>query len=94
MTVTFDDARRRVQIHLAAKWSDQLGTLTTLPEGFEDATHWRVVAGAREALVDGDDDYQLMDAPALLVDKRTGAVTEVSVLDHLDQLDRMRPTVS
>jgi hypothetical protein len=90
--ITFDEARRRVQIYLSSRWSDQLGALTTLPHGFEDATRWRVIAGAREALVDGDDDYQLMDAPALLVDKRTGAITELSVLDHLDQLDRMRPT--
>jgi hypothetical protein len=92
VATTFSEARRRVQIHLAARWSPELGTLTTLPQGFEDATSWRVIAGAREALVDGDADYELMDAPALLVDKTTGAVSELSVLDNTDRLDRMRPT--
>lgn len=90
--IDFAEARRRVQIHLAAKWKPEAGTLTTLPEGYQDATAYCVVAGAREALVDGDPDYAIMDAPALLVDKRTGEVQELPVIPNLNRLDAMTPT--
>lgn len=90
--IDFAEARRRVQIHVAARWNDELGTLTTLPTGYEDATHWRVIAGAHEALIDGDPDYVVMDMPALLVNKLTGAVEELAVVASFDRFDRMTPT--
>lgn len=90
--IDFAEARRRVQIAVAAKWPDDLGTLVTLPTGYEDAASWRVIAGAREALIDGNDDYQVMDMPALLVDKQTGAIQELPVVANFARLDRMIPT--
>lgn len=60
-------------------------------DGREDATHYLVVAGAREALVDGD--YDLMDQPALLVAKATGRLEPAPVIDSLNRLEAMRPVV-
>jgi len=89
--ITFEEARQLVQHSLRGSWSPKLGTLVTLPSGFEESTHWRVIAGAREALVDGDRDFDLMDAPAFLVSKTTGAVERLVVIDNLDRLDSMTP---
>lgn len=92
--ITFAEARRRVQIHVAARWTDELGTLTTLAGGYQDEKFWRVVAGAREALVDHDPSFHVMDMPALLVNKQTGAIEELDVIDSFDRLDAMTPTES
>lgn len=90
--ITFEQARRSVEHLMRFDWQPDHGTLITLPTGFEDAGHWRVVAGAREYLVDRDVDFNLMDVPAFLVSKSTGAITQLSVVDNFDQLDGMTPT--
>lgn len=92
MAVTFAQARQRVQTRVAARWTAELGTLVVLPTGYENATHWRVVVGAREALVDGNDDFRLMDQPAMLVSKQTGEIQELPVIPNFDRLDAMTPT--
>jgi hypothetical protein len=49
--------------------------------------------GAREALVDGDNDFQMFDLPVSLVKKETGELELVPFLDgDLDKLDAMTPT--
>ncbi len=91
--ITFEQARQLVVDHVRPQWSPSLGELITLPDGFEDATHWRVIAGAREALVDQNRDFDAMDMPALLVGKYSaGMVVELAVIANLDRLDRMTPT--
>jgi hypothetical protein len=89
--ITFEEARLIVERSLHGSWSPQLGTLITLPVGSQNATHWRVVAGAREYLVEHDDDFNLMDAPAMLVSKRTGEVSRLVVISNLDLLGSMTP---
>lgn len=92
--ITFDEARQIVERELRAKWQPWQGTLITLPTGAEDATHWRVIAGARESLVDGDLDFDLMDAPALLVSKTTGELQRVVVIADMERLSAMTPVAS
>lgn len=92
--ITFEQARQIVLDDLRKTWHPDNGTLITLPTGAEDATHWRVIAGAREALIDGDHDYDLMDAPALLVSKYGGAITRLIVIANLDRLESMTPVAS
>jgi hypothetical protein len=88
---TFDDARRIALGAVAPHWRSDLGTLMVADYGREDITHYEVIYGAREWLEDGDADFALYDAPALLVDKRTGVVTELVVIENFDRLDAMRP---
>lgn len=91
MSVTFDEARRVVYEDMRRTWKRSQGTLVTLPGGYEDDTHWQVVAGAKQWLVDRDSAFQLMDAPAILVNKRTGNITRLTVLDNFKRLNEMTP---
>lgn len=91
MAVTFEEARRIVFGALRPEWKRSQGTLVTLPAGYEDDTHWHVIAGARQWLVDRDDNFSIMDAPVLLVNKKTGTVERLSVLEDADRLRRMTP---
>lgn len=88
--VTFDDARRIAEDTLRPTWPADHGTFTVSPYGWEDATHWRVEAGAREYLVNGDDDFCPLDGPAYLVDKATGALTQLPILADGDRIRAMR----
>lgn len=90
--ISFTEARRRVQIHVAARWRKDMGTLMTSEHGYQDPTHWWVIVGAREALVDGNEAYRVLDMPALLVDKQTGEIEELPMLTSFDRLDPMTPT--
>jgi hypothetical protein len=89
--ITFEEARSIVQRSLQRSWQPAHGTLITLPTGFQNDTHWRVIAGAREYLVERDSDFDIMDAPAMLVSKRTGEVSRLVVIGNLDLLGRMTP---
>lgn len=89
MPVTFDQARQLADDLLRPSWRPDDGTFAVGPYGWEDGTHWHVVYGAAEAATDSN--YVLMDAPALLVDKSTGAVEQLSYIDNLDRLAAMRP---
>lgn len=91
MAVTFEQAREVVELALRSEWPADGGTLVTMPYGWEDAQSWQVVAGAREALVDGDSDFELMDSPAFLVDKETGRLEQAVKIAVLDRLDEMTP---
>lgn len=70
--VTFDQARDIVRALEEPTWPGP-GTYMVADWGAEDATHWRVVTGAREHLVDDDRTYGQFDAPVWFVDKTTGA---------------------
>jgi hypothetical protein len=89
MTVTFADARSLVQKQLNREWGKTPGTPTTLSRGYQDATHWQVVAGAREYLIDGKPGFELMDAPVWLVSKATGEITKLTAIDSFDRLGKM-----
>jgi len=89
--VTFEEARRLVEADMRKHWQRSQGTLVVLPEGFEDAESWHVIAGAQEYLLDDDSDFVLFDAPALLVSKDTGKIERLTVLESFDRLQRMTP---
>jgi hypothetical protein len=93
MPTTFEQAREIVRSAYEPHWKPEMGELVTLPIGYEDEIHWWVVVGAREALVDGDNDFQMFDLPVSLVKKETGELELVPFLDgDLDKLDAMTPT--
>ena len=91
--ITFDDARRLVRDHLLDRWTGQDGRLVVGERGFEDATHWRVMASA-VPIEDPEDDpapaANLADR-AFLVDKTTGDVTELPVAGNEGRWEAMTP---
>lgn len=89
MAVSFDEARKIVEDEIRPEWTPDYGTLVTLNTGWEDDSFWRVTAGAKEYLVDGNTDYVILDAWIYLVSKRTGKITKLHVIDNLKRLDGM-----
>ncbi len=89
---TFAEARTIVALAIAPRWPADRGTLMVAPDGFEDDHSWRVIAGAREALVDDVSGYVLdREATALLVDKATGALTMETSVELTGRRVKMRP---
>jgi hypothetical protein len=91
--ITFDDARRLVRDHLLDRWTGQDGRLVVGERGFQDATHWRVLASA-VPVEDAEDEpapaADLTDR-AFLVDKASGAVTELPVAGNEARWQAMTP---
>lgn len=92
-----ETAARLLTEALAPEWAEDnpdrpFGTLFVAPYGDEDATHYVIPYGAREWLVDGDEDFPVaMDQPAAFVSKTTGAVSFLSVIANLERLGAMTP---
>lgn len=88
-TIDFQQACDRVRRALTP-WP-HLGDLYVAPYGAEDETHWQVVYGNREALVDDDPVFVLMDAPIALVSKATGEIEWLDYLPNMARVNAMRP---
>ena len=91
--VTFDDARRIVRDHLLNRWTAQDGRLVVAERGFQDSTHWRVVASA-VPVEEGEDEVApppRLDERAFLVDKASGEVTELPVAGNEARWQAMTP---
>ncbi len=71
--VTFDQARHAVSALEHDTWPGP-GTYMVADWGRQDATHFQVITGAREDLVDHDPAYRTTRTPVWFVDKATGAV--------------------
>ena len=56
------------------------GTYMAATWGREDATHFQVITGAREDLVEHDPAHRPAEAPVWFVDKVTGAVDQATYL--------------
>lgn len=64
------------------------GTYHVAEEGLVDADGWVLTTGARELLVDGDQEFAEFDQPMVTVD-RDGLAREVAYLDIADRIDGM-----
>ncbi len=94
MAVTFDDARLIADRECRDRFTEMLagrGTFHVADWGFEDDDSFSMIVGAWEAIVDGDDSYQVFDAPRVLVDKNTGELSEVNYLMNRARLREMTP---
>jgi hypothetical protein len=88
--VGFSEAQSRVRLAEEARWeAEEFGEFWIAPYGAENATHWLVIYGAREALVDGDPMFSRIDAPITLVSKATGAISHLPYMANMAVLDAM-----
>ena len=92
--LTFDDAREIIQRSESEGWNPENGTFHVLQVGSEDATHFYVVAGAYEDLVDANIEYTNFAPVARFVDKRTGEVDAVPLIGAQKRISRMRKVSS
>jgi hypothetical protein len=90
MTVTFEQARRKVDAALRGTWPKDAGTFIVAPWGFEDAESYLVVYGAREWLIGGDVRLVVLDAPVAFVSKDGGVLTFGSALQDAARIGAMR----
>lgn len=75
--VTFDEARELVRALEEPAWTGP-GTYMVADWGREDTTHFQVVTGAREDLIERDPAYRTGRAPVWFVDKVTGTVDDAA----------------
>lgn len=89
--IEFETARQAVADYLRDRWDTaSLGKLVVAEYGYDDDAAWMPVYGPKASIVDGDTDAVVMDQPILLVDKRTGAVSEFAPLECLERVAAMR----
>ena len=88
--LSFADAQDRVREAIEASWeADGVGEFYIAPYGSETPTHWRVIFGAREWIVDNDVMFMLVGTPITLVSKTIGEISELSYIANFDLVDAM-----
>lgn len=82
--ITFEEAREIVRRQIEPLWSPDCGTFYVAEWGSENDQYFQVDVGAREFLVNNDEDYMQYDGAIYLVEKATGKYIEESfiTLDH------------
>lgn len=91
--VPFQCAREIVRALNEPDWtnSGMRGTYMVADYGLEDAVSYLIVDGPREYLLDGDLNFALVGNAANIVNKVTGAVLYWNYLDHMEEIDAMKP---
>lgn len=88
--ISFANAQDHVRVAMEAAWEvDGWGEFYIAPFGSENLTHWLVVFGAREWIVENDVSFMLVGAPITLVSKATGAISRINYLDDMALVDAM-----
>lgn len=90
MTLSFEQARRRVETARRPKWEGP-GEYMVQDYGYENATHFNIIDGPREFLVDMNPDYLVPNDVVTLVDKATGAISTTTYPISAEYLDNMTP---
>lgn len=89
--ITFAEARAIVESVEGIDWSPERGTFHVADYGWENQTYWSLAVGAREWLVDNDQDFATDDDRLFFVNKETGELTTPSAVDFLDLLVEFTP---
>lgn len=88
--ITFEEAREIVRRQVEPMWGPLSGTFYVAEWGAESDQYFKVNVGAREFLVDDDEEFAEYSGVLHLVDKVTGLYLEGSYLDF-DQLESFVP---
>lgn len=91
MSLTFKEAREKVQGMEGTLWRGRAGTFYVSPDGFGDDRAWLVNYGPEEWMVDKDITFLTLDGDAVLVDINTGDVQKTTYLDDPERYDAMKP---
>lgn len=91
--VSFQRAQEIVRALNEPDWtnSGMRGTYMIADYGLEDHVSYLIIDGPKEYLVDGDLDFALVGNAANIVNKTTGAVLYWNYLDHMEEIDAMKP---
>jgi hypothetical protein len=89
--IQFTEARAIVEAIEGLNWEGERGTFYVAEYGWENDTFWSLAVGAREWLVDDDQDFATDDDRLFFVNKETGELTTPSAVDFLDQLVDFTP---
>jgi len=88
--LSFSDAQDRVRVAMEAAWeADGFGEFYIAPYGSESLTHWLVIFGAREWIVENDASFMLVGTPITLVSKATSEISRINYLDDMAVVDAM-----
>jgi hypothetical protein len=89
--ISFDDARAIVASKLLPDWNPIQGEFYVAEYGWENDEFYSLAVGAREYLVDGDQDFSQIDDTVYLVEKKTGRYVETVGYENLDFLASLTP---
>lgn len=88
--INFEEARLIVKLQIEPTWSSLKGTFHVADWGSENDQYFSVNVGAREFLVDNNEEFAEYSGVLHLVDKVTGLYLRGSFLDF-DQLESFVP---
>jgi len=87
--LTYEEAKAKVLAHIVARWGTTPGTPHVGDDGWEDDAGFLVPYGAREFLVDGDDDFSLFNDVSLIVNRYTTLVEVHNTSQILERINSM-----
>ena len=89
---SFEQARSIAHKSIAPKWRRQYrGEYMVADYGFENATTWLLIDGARESIVDEDSGYEPIGRGSTLVDKASGKLFFRNYIEHPEWFQAMTP---
>ena len=91
MMITFEQARDRLLTELVMIWGENKGTPYVSDQGLEDSDWYQIGFGAREYLVDGNDEFMLITNLVAFINKDTGIIESFMTPQVFDRLDKMTP---
>jgi hypothetical protein len=89
--ISFKEAQTIVSSQLKSKWNSIGGTFHVADWGSENEKYWQIPVGAREFLVEGDLDFQIIDDQIYLIEKQSGEFTIIIGYQNLDLLETLKP---
>lgn len=89
MTLTFSEARDAAKAYVADGRND--GDLVVAAEGWQDVSAYLLSFGHWAWIQDGDTNFMDIGPGPLLVDKHTGEVRMVMMLEEMERVEAMEP---
>lgn len=89
--ISLDDARAIVTAKLLPEWNASLGTFYVADYAWENDQFYSLAVGAREYLIEGNEEFRQVDDTLYLVEKKTGRYVETLAYENLEFLDSLTP---
>lgn len=89
--INFEQARPIVAANLLPTWDPIQGEFYVAQWGWESPEFWVLPTGAKEWLVDEDENFRIDNDALYLVNKKTGEYLETSAQENLEFLMSLEP---